>query len=130
MKPEDVPDTILDLAWRAELARRSPDASPELIEEYCDFDTHPSLRSHREELRPVLAAVLPAIERRVREQVAEQEGWTDGTMDQSLRILRMPCGHARLAFAHWPPQIPHRRFCLPCGREVGEGVEIARGEAR
>jgi hypothetical protein len=74
MKHEDVPDELLDLAWRAELARRSPESGAELIEEYCDFEAHPSMASHREELRPILAAVLPAHERQVREEFVRDLG--------------------------------------------------------
>lgn len=72
LRPEDVPDDLLDVAWRAELARRSPAASAETIEEYCDFEAHPSLASHREELRPVLAAVLAACIERVLTAAADQ----------------------------------------------------------
>jgi hypothetical protein len=61
---------LLDLAWRAELARRSPGVSAEVIEEYCDFELHPSMWSQREELRPVLAAVLAEHARQVRAQNA------------------------------------------------------------
>jgi hypothetical protein len=67
-----VPGDLLDLAWRAELARRSPGVSAEVIEEYCDFELHPSMRSEREELRPILAAVLAEHAQRVLTAAADQ----------------------------------------------------------
>jgi hypothetical protein len=62
---------------------------------------------------------------RLATQIEEQAGWSKNTEDNNLLILRLPCGHARLAFAHWPPQIKHLRFCLVCGCEVGVGREVA-----
>lgn len=69
---QDVPDDLLNLAWRTELRRRAPGVSGEVIEEYCDFELHPSMRSDREKLRPILAAVLPEYARQVREQHAAE----------------------------------------------------------
>jgi hypothetical protein len=113
--PQDVPDEILDTAWRAELARRSPEASPALIEEYCDFDTHPSLRDHREELRPVLAAVLPEIERRVREQAFRDAA-------DLLDSKPLHCEeHGSVTCTKCPVGADHLRV---------EADRLARGEAR
>lgn len=91
----DVSDELLDLAWRAELARRVPGASAELIEEYCDVEEHPSVKGQREELRPILAAVIPEIERRVRERLADQiaeesltSAWDPGGMHRAAQIVR------------------------------------------
>ncbi|MFG2001724.1 hypothetical protein ACGFNU_21490 [Spirillospora sp. NPDC048911] len=67
-----MPDELLNLAWRAELTRRVPEARAELIEEYCDFEAHPGMRYQREQLRPVLAAVLPEHKRQVRAEAAQE----------------------------------------------------------
>lgn len=68
MRAEDVPSEWLDAAWRAELRRRSPTSSAELHEEYADIERHPELASQRDDLRPIIAAVVPL----VRAQVADE----------------------------------------------------------
>ena len=105
MKPEDVPETILDVAWRAELARRSPEASAALVEEYCDFDAHPSLRAHREELRPALGAALATARKAwfaelfgTPEEIAAREAEAaQRTPDDTVRLCEMarPGEHER-----------------------------------
>lgn len=96
-EPQDVSDDLLDLAWRAELARRVPGVSAEVIEEYCDFELHPSMRSDREKLRPILAAVLPAARKAVLaellgtpEEIAAREAEAASkTPDDTVRLCEM-----------------------------------------
>ncbi|MFC4048379.1 hypothetical protein ACFOY4_01675 [Actinomadura syzygii] len=72
------------------------------------------------------AIELGAEVKRLRAEVQEQEGWSKDAGDNNLVVVRLPCGHARLAFAHWPTRIKHLRYCLVCGCDVGVGQEIAR----
>lgn len=76
MRPDDVPDELLDLAWRADLAHRAPGASAEEIATFGDFD--PAFaESCRDALRPMVAALYGAIREQAAAEIAEPSVWPD-----------------------------------------------------
>lgn len=101
MRAEDVPDEWLDAAWRAELRRRSPTSSAELHEEYADIERHPELASQRDDLRPIIAAVVPL----VRAQVADE-------IEAAPYPMRYPNGYQQQGI----------------GQARSQAARIARGE--
>ncbi|OLT13038.1 hypothetical protein BJF79_03825 [Actinomadura sp. CNU-125] len=119
-RPQDVPDELLDVAWRAELARWSPGASAEQIEEYCDFAAHPSMASHREELRPVVVAVLAAHERMVREQAARE------IHDRAAAYADVPTG-PRASFRRGMEAAARHIAPTPTPGEIADAIR--RGDA-